>query len=414
MQVDGIPNVRTCITPVRQGMDVQSQQKRGIKPNSDFFYSSKKKLTNQIAIVGAGPAGLSASIAAAEQGASVLLVDENPQLGGQLIKQTHRFFGSKEEKAGVRGIEIADLLFKNISTQKSIEMLLDTTIIGYYHPNKKHCLIAVKRKKGGENLLEINCNKIIFACGARENMFSFPGNDLPGVYGAGGVQTLMNVYGIKPGKHVVMVGAGNVGLIVSYQLLQAGVHVDRVVEAMPTIGGYHVHAAKIRRCGVPIYTSTTILNAYGTDKVEGATTIKLDDHWNPIAESEEKVLCDTICLSVGLTPSTELLVQTGAHMMFLPDAGGYVALHNNEMETTQKGIFVAGDLANIEEASTAMLEGKIAGMAAAESLGLKKGAKQKIKSYKQELNLLRKGPFGNIPHNAKTRIYQEYNDRYDL
>jgi len=250
----------------------------------------------------------------------------------------------------------------------------------------------------------VNCQAVVFACGAMENMLLFPGNDLPGVYGAGAVQTLMNVYGVKPGNRVLMVGAGNVGLIVSYQLLQAGITVDRVVEAAPVIGGYHVHAAKLRRCGVPIYTSHSIKEVYGKDCVEGAVVVKLDKNWKPIKGTEEKIKCDTVCLAVGLTPSTKLLSQAGVEMEFIPEAGGYVALHDEFMETTVNNIYVAGDSSGIEEASTAMIEGKIAGTAASLKLGYDKKAKNLLKQFLEELDRLRSGPFGEKPRIAKNKI----------
>jgi sarcosine oxidase subunit alpha len=236
-------------------------------------------------------------------------------------------------------------------------------------------------------------------------MLLFPGNDLPGVYGAGAVQTLMNVYGVKPGDRVLMVGAGNVGLIVSYQLLQAGIAVDCVVEAAPTIGGYNVHAAKLRRCGVPIRTSHSIKEVYGDEKVEGAIIVQLDEHWKPIKGTEQDVKCDTICLAVGLTPSTRLLSQIGVDLEFIPEAGGYVALHDDSMQTSIQGVFVAGDASGIEEASTAMIEGKIAGLAAALHLKLSK-KKQLLAEYQQELCHLRAGPFGEKPRIAKEKIAQ--------
>jgi len=244
-----------------------------------------------------------------------------------------------------------------------------------------------------------------------ENMLLFPGNDLPGVYGAGAVQTLMNVYGVQPGDRELMVGAGNVGLIVSYQLLQAGIAVDRVVEAAPVIGGYHVHAAKLRRCGVPILTSHSIKEVYGDEKVNGAIVVTLDDHWRPIKGSEEDVPCDTICLAVGLTPSTRLLSQIGVDLQFIPEAGGYVALHDASMQTSVRGVFVAGDASGIEEASTAMIEGKIAGLAAAIQLGFS-SKKQLLSQYQNKLGDLRAGPFGEKPRIAKEKIdkYREASD----
>jgi sarcosine oxidase subunit alpha len=214
----------------------------------------------------------------------------------------------------------------------------------------------------------------------------------------------MNVYGVKPGEKVVMVGAGNVGLIVSYQLLQAGIKVDRVVEAAPFIGGYHVHAAKLRRCGVPILTSHSIKEVYGKDKVEGVLTVKLDKNWQPINGSEEKIKCDTVCLAVGLTPSTRLLSQLDVKMDFIPEAGGYVAIHDENLETTKKGVYVAGDSSGIEEASTAMIEGKIAGLSASLNLGYNKQKKELLEEYKEELKRLRAGPFGQKPKISKEKI----------
>jgi len=299
-------------------------------------------------------------------------------------------------------------LYQQITLTKKIDLLLNTTIIGYYKKQTGHTLIALTRLKTGQELTEITTDKIIFACGARENMLAFPGNDLPGVYGAGGVQTLMNMYGVTPGSTVLMVGAGNVGLIVSYQLLQAGVNVCRVVEALPTIGGYHVHAAKLRRCNIPIYTSMSIKEAVGTEKVTGAVTMRLTHDLCPIKKSEETISCDAICLAVGLTPSTELIMQTGAKMTYLSLAGEYVAIHNQYMETTRKGVYVAGDLANIEEASTAMLEGKIAGLSAAKSLGYKEAADENLEVYCNRLEDLRQGSFGKAAQKAKRQIQKEW------
>jgi sarcosine oxidase subunit alpha len=392
MKVNKVPNVRTCIAPLNNGIHVETQEKFADWPDVKFKSKEKETVNVDILVVGAGPAGLCASLEAVRHGASVLLVDENQTVGGQLVKQTHKFFGSKQEKAGTRGIQIAIDLEKDI---------------GYYEEKKeKQHKFAVVKREGYENYLyEVNCRAAIFACGAMENMLLFPGNDLPGVYGAGAVQTLMNVFGVKPGKKVIMVGAGNVGLIVSYQLLQAGIEVDRIVEAMPQIGGYHVHAAKLRRCGVPILTSHSIKEVYGNGKVEGAVIVKLDDNWQPVKGSEEKIDCDTICLAVGLTPSTRFLCQVGTAMEFIPEAGGYVALHDNSMHTTIKGIYVAGDSSGIEEASTAMIEGKVAGLSAAMFLEYKKKGDSSLKKqYMDELNRLREGPFGEKPRICKYKI----------
>ena len=416
MRVNNVPNVRICITPLAENINVETQDRGfGKLPEDDFKEYPLKKVDVDVLVVGGGPAGLCAAVESAKLGANVLVVDEGSRIGGQLIKQTHKFFGSSDEMAGVRGIEIAKILEDEVkSLSDRIKILFNSTVIGYYESNTKdkHRFAAVKRLGYENELYEIFCKKAIFSCGAMENMIAFPGNDLPGVYGAGAVQTLMNVYGVKPGKRVLMVGAGNVGLIVSYQLLQAGVEVDRVVEALPFIGGYHVHAAKLRRCGVPIYTSCTVSKAHGKDKVEGATVVKLDKNWSIIEGSEEFVECDTICLAVGLTPSVRLVAQTGAAVEYIPEAGGYVALHNESMETTKNGVFVAGDLSGIEEASTAMLEGKIAGISAAISLGYgdKRMNEKRKKELLEKLASLRAGPFGEKPRKAKQNIQKRFSE----
>jgi sarcosine oxidase subunit alpha len=406
MRVNGVPNVRTCIAPLKEGIIVEMQDKLALLPDAKFYGKSKKTLHIDVLVVGAGPAGLCAAIESAKHGASVLIVDENQCVGGQLIKQTHKFFGSKQERAGTRGIDIAKELesdVRNLQEEGKIQVMTEATVIGYYESEKKHRFGIVQRCEYQSMLYDVRCEAAILACGAMENMLLFPGNDLPGVYGAGAVQTLMNVYGVKPGNRVLMVGAGNVGLIVSYQLLQAGIAVDRVVEAAPGIGGYNVHAAKLRRCGVPIQTSHSIKEVRGENKVEGAVVVRLDENWKPIKDSEEYIKCDTICLAVGLTPSTRLLSQIGVQHDFIPEAGGYVALHDETMQTSVKGVYVAGDASGIEEASTAMIEGKIAGLAAAMQLGRSKNKKLLIQ-YHEELDQLRAGPFGEKPRIAKQKI----------
>ncbi|MFA5102695.1 MAG: FAD-dependent oxidoreductase [Candidatus Thermoplasmatota archaeon] len=409
MRVNGVPNVRTCIAPLTEGVIVEMQDKLATLPDAEFKGVPKKTLTVDVLVVGAGPAGLCAALESASQGASVLLVDENQCVGGQLIKQTHKFFGSKQERAGTRGIDIAKELEKDVRSlqrEGNIMVMTESTVIGYYESENKHRFGVVERYEYQSTLYDVQCDAVILSCGAMENMLLFPGNDLPGVYGAGAVQTLMNVYGVKPGKRVLMVGAGNVGLIVSYQLLQAGIAVDRVVEAAPVIGGYNVHAAKLRRCGVPIQVSHSIKEVCGKNNVEGAVVVALDHQWKPISGSEEYIKCDTICLAVGLTPSTRLLSQIGVQLEFIPEAGGYVALHDRTMQTSVKGVYVAGDASGIEEASTAMIEGKIAGLAAAIQLGRSKN-KKLLMQYHKQLTQLRAGPFGEKPRIAKEKIAHE-------
>jgi sarcosine oxidase subunit alpha len=233
----------------------------------------------------------------------------------------------------------------------------------------------------------------VVATGASEKNIPFPNNDLPGIYGAGAVQTLMNVYGVKPGDDVLMIGAGNIGLIVSYQLMQSGINVKAIVEGSPKIGGYLVHASKIRRLGIPIYTRYTVKEARGEESLKSATIWQLDDQWNPIPGTEIDLDVDVMCIAVGLSPLSELLWQAKCEMKYLGTLGGYVPFRNEDMMTSVQGLFIAGDVAGIEEASSAMVEGYLAGISAAVNAGYHSDQIDALKAdYKGQLEALRAAP----------------------
>ena len=347
--------------------------------------------TTDILVIGGGAAGLSAAAEAASAGAKVTILESDLQLGGQLIKQTHKFFGSKDEYAGTRGYKIADILLEEIrAAGDRVEVHTNTTVTGYYREDG-----TITAMRGEEEYFRVQAKKVVVATGAQERLIPFPNNDLPGVYGAGAVQTLMNVAGVKPAERVLMVGAGNIGLIVSYQLMQAGVEVAGIIEAAPKIGGYLVHASKIRRAGVPIRTGYTIEKAYGTDALEGVVIVQVDSQFQPVPGTEETIPCDTLCLAVGLAPLTELCWQAGCDMAFIRELSGHIPLTDENLETSVPGVYAAGDVSGIEEASSAMVEGRLAGCAAAESLGYEpvRAAAEK-EAARSELSELRSGPAG--------------------
>ena len=175
----------------------------------------------------------------------------------------------------------------------------------------------------------------------------------------------------------------------------------------PHIGGYHVHAAKLRRQGVPIYTSHSIQEVYGENCVEGAIVVQLDEQLRTIEGTQEDIECDTVCLAVGLTPSTRLLFQAPVVHQYVPEAGGHVAIHTATMQTSITGVYVAGDASGIEEASTAMVEGKIAGLSAAMELRPHLEAEEQLNAYQTMLQAMREGPFGRKAQTAKEKIRQE-------
>ena len=315
-----------------------------------------------IVIIGGGPAGLCAAIEASAFGAKVLIIEREAVLGGQLNKQTHMFFGSKEQYASTRGIDIVGIFLEDVKKSSNITVWTNSTALGIYEDGVITVEHANKYKK-------IKPKVIIVATGSSEKFLPFENNDLPGIYGAGAVQTLMNFYGVLPAKEVVMLGAGNIGLIVSYQLIQSGVKVKAIMCTGPVIGGYLVHASKLRRMGVPILTQHTVDRANGDGKLESVTVVKVDQNRKKIDGTQFDIKCDNLCISAGLSPLAELLWQIGCKMKFCAELGGYVPLRNKFSETSVKNIFIAGDIGGIEEASAAMIQGRLVGLTAAQRAG---------------------------------------------
>ncbi|MEM1700182.1 MAG: FAD-dependent oxidoreductase [Desulfurococcaceae archaeon] len=366
MTVNGVPNVRTCRMPVREGLVIERQRGWGRLPveasTSVEQDVSSEKLEADLLIVGGGPAGLAAALEAASSGLSVVLVDEHFKLGGQLLKQTHKFFGNVELFGGLRGFQIAEEYARKLIKMPNVRILTSSIAYGVF----RRGIVGV----ASENThYLIKPRALLVATGAQERFIDFPNNDLPGVIGAGGAQTIMNEFGVKPGDRALVVGSGNVGLIVSYQLLQAGVPVEAVVEILPEIGGWFVHAAKIRRYGVPILTRHTIKYIEGDTRVRRAVVAGVDEKFNFIPGSEKVFDVDIVLIAVGLEPDTRLHAQAGAVMKYVPELGGLVPVRTMDLETSVVNMYVAGDSSGIEEATTAILEGRIAALSVVSKYG---------------------------------------------
>ncbi len=355
-------------------------------------------ITTDLLVVGSGPAGLGAAIEGARYGAHVLLVDENNKAGGQLYKQIHKFFGSGAHYAGYRGFQIADLLLRQAQSL-GVKIFLNTRALGRMDNGR----IAILHEGAVE---EVEASKVVLATGAKENALAFPGWTLPGVMTAGAAQTFSNVHGTLVGQNILTVGSGNVGLIVSYQLMQAGANVQALVEAMPRITGYLVHAGKIQRAGVPIYTSHTIVEARGVDRVEEAVIVQVDEKFKPIPSTEKTIAVDTILLAVGLNPRTELASMFHCRMTYESLLGGILPVHDQWMRSSNVDTYVCGDLAGVEEANTALDEGRLAGLHAACSLlpEVPEEALEHMSALTESLCALRSGSHAALRLESKRRI----------
>ena len=382
---NGIP-VKSCMTKVEENMIVESVEGVPELPKTvdNFQFSDIKETETDALIVGGGPAGLSAALQLGERRIKTLIVDDKDRLGGKLVLQTHKFFGSIDDcYAGTRGIDIATILKDELRKHKSVKVWLNSIVL-YVFSDKKVGIL-----RNGKRYAIVKPKIVLNAAGAREKSLVFPGNTLPGVYGAGAFQTLANRDLVKPAKRLFIVGGGNVGLITAYHALQAGIDVIGVVEALPQCSGYQVHADKIKRLGVPIYTGHTILSANGNERVESVTVCKINDNFQPIAGTEKTYECDTVLIAVGLSPVNEFY---------------------KEAEQAGIKVFAAGDAQEIAEASSAMFNGKIAGLEIARECG--REDKPIPKDWYQKASILKSPPgpvttpnYDSFPEDAITPVF---------
>jgi NADPH-dependent 2,4-dienoyl-CoA reductase/sulfur reductase-like enzyme/Fe-S-cluster-containing hydrogenase component 2/bacterioferritin-associated ferredoxin len=341
---DGLP-VKACMHTVTEGMQVFPNDGDPVLPEvkSQPTFKPVPEIEVPVLILGGGPAGLSAAIELGKLGIHAILVDDKHRLGGKLVLQTHRFFGSTDAVyAGTRGIDIATILDKELAQYSSIDVWRQSTCLAVYSDQKVGVL------KNGSDYILVTPEVLLVACGAREKFLAFKGNTLPGVYGAGAFQTLVNRDLVRPADNLFIVGGGNVGLIAGYHALQAGINVIGLIEALPECGGYKVHKDKLVRMGVPIHTSHTILSANGHENVESVSIAAVDENFVPIPGSEKSFECDAILIAVGLDPVSEF--------------------YQKAVDFKMKA-FVAGDAEEIAEASAAIFSGKIKGLEIAQTLG---------------------------------------------
>jgi NADPH-dependent 2,4-dienoyl-CoA reductase/sulfur reductase-like enzyme/Fe-S-cluster-containing hydrogenase component 2 len=374
---DGKP-VKSCMELVRPGLRVEpvvglpELPRTGASSGAPLEPRDIERVRVPVLIIGGGPAGLSAAVELGRRGVQTLIIDDKHRLGGKLVLQTHRFFGSIEAVyAGTRGIDIATRLESEVRSFPNVRIWLQSAALAVYSDRAVGVLVENKK------YVLVSPDVLLVAAGAREKNLAFPGNTLPGVYGAGAFQTLVNRDLVKPTGRLFIVGGGNVGLIAGYHALQAGITVVGLVEVLPECGGYKVHRDKLARLGVPIHTSHTVLSANGKDAVESVTVARVDRDFKPVHGSERTFACDTLLIAVGLDPVSEFREKAAEFGMT---------------------VFAAGDAEEIAEASAAIFSGKIRGLEVARELGCDVG--EISPDWHRTADILKSRPGRTIPERA--------------
>lgn len=314
-----------------------------------------------LVIIGGGPAGMGAAVAAYEQGIrDILILERDEQLGGILQQCIHNGFGLHRFGEELTGPEYAwkyEQQVRNLNIPvKSRTMVLSVTL--------DRLITATNEEEG---IFTIEAKAIILAMGCRERAkgaLNIAGTRPAGIYSAGTAQKLVNRKGYLPGKSVVILGSGDIGLIMARRMTLEGAKVKAVCELMPYSGGL---ARNIEQClndfDIPLKLSHTVVQIHGKERIEGVTVAKVDENRKPIEETKEYIACDTLLLSVGLIPENELSVQAGIAMD--PVTGGAVVDQNRQ--TSQEGIFACGNVLHVHDlVDFVSEEAEIAGGSAAE------------------------------------------------
>ncbi len=296
-----------------------------------------------IVIIGGGPAGLAAAVKAKEEGIdSILIIERENELGGILNQCIHNGFGLHTFKEELTGPEYAQRFVDKVD-ELNIEYKLKTMVIDL---NKDKVITAVNEEDG---IIEIKAKAVILAMGCRERSrgaISIPGTRCAGVLSAGTAQKFVNMEGYMPGKKVVVLGSGDIGLIMARRMTLEGAEVKAVVELMPYSGGLKRNIVQcLDDFDIPLLLAHTVTEVKGKDRVEGITIAKVDKRMKPIKGTEQYIECDTLMLSVGLIPENELSKYAEVELSNVT-GGPYV---NETMQTNVDGIFACGNVLHVHD-----------------------------------------------------------------
>lgn len=300
-----------------------------------------KNYSYPVVVVGGGPAGMAAAISAKKNGAEkVLVIERENRLGGILKQCIHAGFGLQYFGEELTGPEYAEK-FAVMAKEAGIEFMLGTTALEI----REQTLVCVNT----EGVLNINFGALVLAMGCRERTranLTIPGSRASGIYCAGSAQKLINIYGHKVGKEVVILGSGDIGMIMARRLSLGGAKVKAVVEIMPYLAGLARNKAQcLDDFGIPLLLSHTVVDIVGVDRVESVTIAPVDENRQPIMEKAEVIPCDTILLSVGLIPENELTRSADVTLSGITKG----AVVNQYKQTDKPYIFACGNVLHVND-----------------------------------------------------------------